>query len=74
VEVKDDYSNLHEQMQYYIDHPEEAERIIENAHAWVRQFFDKKIERLTQIAVLGEYFSRTGQSELNDAWEKARPF
>lgn len=74
VEVKDDYSDLHEQMQYYIDHPEEAERIIENAHAWVRQFFDRKIERLTQIAVLGEYFSRTGQSELNYAWEKARPF
>ena len=74
VEIKDDYSDLHEKMQYYIDHPDKAERIIENAHNWVRQFRNKKIERLTQIAVLGEYFSRTGQKELNEDWEKARPF
>lgn len=74
VEVKDDYSDLHEQMQHYIYNPEEAEQIIENAHAWVRQFRNKKIERLTQIAVLGEYFSRTGQSELNKSWEEARPY
>lgn len=62
VEVKDDYSDLHEQMQHYISHPEEAEQIIENAHAWMRQFFDSRMERLIQTAVLGEYFMRTGQS------------
>lgn len=63
VEVKDDYSDLHEKMQYYISHPEEAERIIENAHTWMRQFFDSRMERLIQTAVLGEYFLRTGQCD-----------
>lgn len=72
VEVKDDYSDLHAQMQHYISHPEEAERIISNAHAWVRQFQNKRIERLAQAAVLGEYFSRTGQRRLNTEWERIR--
>lgn len=74
IEVKDDYSDLHDQLRYYINHPDEAERIIKNAHNWVIRFKNKKIERLIQIAVLGEYFTRTGQSDLNKAWETARPY
>lgn len=61
VEIKADYSNLIEQMDYYISHPDEAEHIILNAHAHVAQFQDKRIELATQIACAEAYFKQTGQ-------------
>lgn len=56
VEVKDDYSDLIEKMEHYIHHPEEAERIISNAHAHVRKFRNKKMERYTRYLVTKQYF------------------
>ncbi|MEG3693586.1 glycosyl transferase family 90 [Vibrio coralliirubri] len=61
VEVKDDYSDLIEKMEYYIAHPEEAESIIKNAHIWVDQFRDKKRERLISLLVAKKYFEKSGQ-------------
>ncbi len=61
VEVKDDYSNLIEKMEYYIAHPEQAEAIIQNAHDWVDQFRDKKRERLISLLVAKKYFEKSGQ-------------
>ncbi|MBE8578950.1 glycosyl transferase family 90 [Vibrio sp. OPT18] len=61
VEVKDDYSDLIEKMEYYIAHPEEAESIIKNAHIWVDQFRDKKRERLISLLVAKKYFDKSGQ-------------
>lgn len=56
VEVKDDYSDLIEKVEYYIIHPDEAESIIDNAHAWVDQFRDKKRERLISLLTAQKYF------------------
>lgn len=61
VEIKPDYSDLKERMQYYVDHPEEALLIIRHAHEWVRQFQDKKKERIISLLVLDKYFRSTGQ-------------
>jgi hypothetical protein len=61
IEVKSDYSNLLDQMAYYDEHPKEAKEIIENAHAFCRQFFDKKRERLIALMVMNKYFLMTGQ-------------
>ncbi|MFH0272522.1 MULTISPECIES: glycosyl transferase family 90 [Vibrio harveyi group] len=61
VEVADDYSDLIEKMEYYIAHPEEAESIIKNAHAWVDQFRDQKRERLISLLVAKKYFEKSGQ-------------
>lgn len=61
VEVADDYSDLIEKMEYYIAHPEEAESIIKNAHAWVGQFRDQKRERLISLLVAKKYFEKSGQ-------------
>lgn len=59
VEVKSDFSDLKEQMQYYIDNPQKAEEIISHAHEWVNQFRDKKRERIISLLVLRRYFCFT---------------
>jgi len=59
IEVKDDFSDLEERMNYYIEHPEEAEAIIRHAHEYVEQFFDKRRERLISLLVLKKYFDIT---------------
>jgi RNase adaptor protein for sRNA GlmZ degradation len=61
VEIKPDYSDLEERVQYYIDHPEEAEAIIRHAHEYIAQFQDKRRERLISLLVLEKYFQQTGQ-------------
>lgn len=63
IEVADDYHDLPEKLQHYISHPDEAEQIIRNAHEYMAQFLDKRRERLIQIAVLNEYFHRSGQTD-----------
>ena len=59
IEVKPDFSNLIEKLEYYIAHPEEAEAIIEHAHEYINQFTDWRIERAIQIGVADKYFKQT---------------
>lgn len=59
VEIKPDFSDLEERVRYYIDHPDEAQQIIENANAYVRQFWDKEREDLISLLVLQKYFEQT---------------
>ncbi len=61
VEVKADYSDLIEKMEYYIAHPEEAETIIQNAHEWVEQFKNPQREKLISLLVAKKYFEKSGQ-------------
>ncbi|WP_447035692.1 glycosyl transferase family 90 [Vibrio alginolyticus] len=61
VEVKDDYSDLPEKMDYYLANEQEALAIIENAHQWVEQFKDKPKERLISLMVADKYFALSQQ-------------
>ena len=61
IEVKDDYSDLIEKVQYYIAHPDEAETIIRHAHEYVAQFRNKRLERATSLLTAERYFMITGQ-------------
>ncbi|EIV1854940.1 glycosyl transferase family 90 [Vibrio vulnificus] len=61
VEVKEDYSDLIEKMDYYLEHEQEALGIIANAHQWVEQFKDLKRERLISLMVADKYFQLSGQ-------------
>lgn len=63
IEIKSDYSDLPERLQYYIDHPEEAMKIIQNAHEYVKQFQDKEREDLIHLLVLRKYFSLTNSGQ-----------
>lgn len=70
VEIRPDYSDLEERMRYYIEHPDEAEAIIAHAHEYIRQFRDRKRERLISLLVLEKYFDATGQRPLPEAVPK----
>ncbi len=59
VEVKEDFSDLKIQMQYYIENPDKAEEIISHAHEWVDQFKNKKREQIISLLVLQKYFRFT---------------
>ncbi len=61
IEIASNYSDVEEKLNYYIEHPEEAEKIIDNAHKFVEQFQDKKKEKLISLLVVQKYFEKTGQ-------------
>lgn len=61
AEIKEDYSDLKEVMQYYIDNPDKANEIIQHAHEFVEQFFNPKRERLIALLVADKFFKMTGQ-------------
>ena len=61
IEIKEDFSDVEEKLQYYIDHPEEAESIIKHAHEYLEQFKDKEREELIQVLVLEKYFETSKQ-------------
>ncbi|GHT38513.1 hypothetical protein AGMMS49593_08040 [Endomicrobiia bacterium] len=63
VEIKSDYSNLEEQLNYCIKHTNKALKIIENAHMWIEQFNDKKKEDLISVLTVRKYFTKTGQMD-----------
>lgn len=55
VEVKDDYSDLIAQMDYYCAHPDEAEAIIRHAHEYVQQFQNRRLEQATEYLTMKRY-------------------
>lgn len=61
VEIKDDYSDLEERLTYYINNPQEAIKILREAHRYVKDFQNSEEEDLTSLLVLDTYFSKTGQ-------------
>jgi hypothetical protein len=62
VSIADDYSDLEEKLTYYTNHQDEALKIIENAHRYVKQFLDKKQEKLISLLTIQQYFNRTMQN------------
>lgn len=57
IEVKPDFSDLEEKMDYYTAHSDEAQAIINHAHEYVEQFKDKQREDIISLMVLDKYFS-----------------
>ncbi len=62
IEVKDDFSDLEEKLNYYIAHPDKAEEIIRHAHEYVAQFQDKRREEIISVLVAEKYFRMTNQN------------
>ncbi|WP_426789753.1 glycosyl transferase family 90 [Sphingobacterium sp. WOUb80] len=60
--IKEDYSDLEEKLNYFINHEDAAKCIVKNAHEYVAQFKNKKLEDLISLRVLQKYFISTGQS------------
>jgi hypothetical protein len=55
VEIADDFSDVEQKIDYYENHPDEAEQIIRNANAYTRQFFNPEIEDLLSYLVIKRY-------------------
>ena len=54
--IKDDYSDLEEKLNYYIENTDKALEIIKNANDYVKQFFCNKTEKNITLGVLEKYF------------------
>ena len=61
VQVKDDFSDVEEQVHALIERPEKSRHIIANAKAHSAQFTDAGMERLVSLKVLEKYFRLSGQ-------------
>ena len=57
--IKDDYSDLETKLKFFLDHPQKAKLIVENANKHVNQFKDQKKEDLLSFMVLNKYFNKT---------------
>lgn len=64
IEVKDDWSDFEEQVNYYLQNPAEAQKIVDNAHKHVAQFQNQEMEDLVCIKTLEKYFSITNRSRV----------
>lgn len=64
LELKDDFSNLEALISYYSAHPEEAEQIIDNAHAYIQNFKNQNMEDLLCLKVLEKYASLSHQKNV----------
>ena len=56
VQVKDDFTDLEEKIDYYSTHINEAKEIIHNAHKFIAPFRDAKYEQLISLLVIDKYF------------------
>lgn len=61
MQIRDDYADVEEKLEFFIKHPDDAKEIIHNAHNYIKQFFDKKREAIISLLVLEKYFYYTGQ-------------
>lgn len=63
IEVKDDFSDAQEKIEFYNNNNNKCLEIIDNAKKFVKQFKDPKQERLIQLLILKQYFKSTRQYE-----------
>ena len=60
--MKEDFSDLEQQMDYYSAHPKEAEEMARNANRYVNQFRDLRRERYIGLLVMQKYFMLTNST------------
>lgn len=58
IEIKSDYSDLEQQLDFYLKNPEKCLEIIENAHKHCERFYNEKAEDLCSLLVLKRFFNQ----------------
>lgn len=61
VLLNDEFSDLEEKINYYVEHTSQALAIIRNANQYAMQFLDTRREKLISLLVLKKYFDLSGQ-------------
>lgn len=56
VEIQSDFSDIEEKFNYYMDHPEEAKIIIQNANNYVKPFMNQALQYDIAREVASQYF------------------
>lgn len=57
IEIREDYSDLESQMNFYINNPEICLHIIKNANNFCEQFYNQNIEDLCSLWVLEKHLN-----------------
>lgn len=57
VALKDDFSDLLEQMDHYLSHPAEAEAMIRANHEYIARFRNPRLERATALLTMRRYLA-----------------
>jgi hypothetical protein len=61
IQIKKDYSDLEEKLNYYLNNLNKCLEIIKNANKYVSQFKNKEREDIISLLVLKKYFYYTNQ-------------
>ena len=64
IQIKDDYSDLEEKINYYIKNTDKLKIISKNANEYISQFKDKESEKIISILVMEKFFSLTNQKKI----------
>ena len=64
VLLQDDYSDIEEKMNYYLQHEEEALKILKSANQYIKQFKNTTSEDLISLLVFKQYFEQSGQLQV----------
>lgn len=62
--INEEYDNINELVEFYLSHPDKAKELVLNAHSYIEQFLDEKIEFYIGILVLAKYFYYSNQLDL----------
>ena len=61
VQLRDDYADVPEKIEYYMAHPKEALQIISNLQQYYKQFTNRELDELISLLVIKNFASCTGQ-------------
>ena len=61
IPIRDDFSDLEIQLNYYLENEKEALEIVKNANAYIQEFRNPKMEKALCLLVLDKYFTLSGQ-------------
>ncbi|CAM2851667.1 hypothetical protein HEFE104084_04690 [Helicobacter felis] len=64
IPIKDDYSDVEAQLEFFSARPKDCLDIISNANAYVRAF-SSPLEEWVAFLVLRKYFYKTGQIDIS---------
>ncbi len=56
VDLKNDFSDLNEKIDYYLSHPKEAKEIIAEANRYTEKFLNQRREKMMNLLVVHKYF------------------
>lgn len=74
IEIKKDYSDLEEQLKFYMNNQNKMAEIVRNANEYTNQFKNKKRERLIALLVMEKFLVMTQQKKSIIDFQKTNKF